>query len=195
MSTGRLGAGDTAIQPTIFDAKADLLTATAADTPARLAVGSNNQVLTADSSTATGLKWATPAAASYTWTSYTPTFTNLTVGNGTLDAKYLRIDNKLMFVRLQLDFGSTTSISGSVWLSLPSGSTSSKFVPTTCWYNDSGTASYTGVAYTSVSDTNIYLGAIKSDSTYTTVANLSSTVPMTWATNDSIRFLITYEEA
>ena len=42
MSTGRLGAGDTAIQPTILDAKADILTATAADTPARLAVGNNS---------------------------------------------------------------------------------------------------------------------------------------------------------
>jgi hypothetical protein len=62
MSTGRLGAGDTAIQPTIFDAKADILTATAADTPARLAVGSNDTVLTADSSTATGLKWAAAAS-------------------------------------------------------------------------------------------------------------------------------------
>jgi hypothetical protein len=61
MSTGRLGAGDTAIQPTIFDAKGDLIVATAADTPARLAVGSANQVLTVDSSTATGLKWAAPA--------------------------------------------------------------------------------------------------------------------------------------
>lgn len=60
MSTGRLGAGDTAIQPTILDAKGDLIVATAADTPARLAVGSNNLVLTADSTQATGLKWAAP---------------------------------------------------------------------------------------------------------------------------------------
>ena len=46
----------------IVDAKGDLLTATADNTPARLAVGSNNTVLTADSSTATGIKWATPSA-------------------------------------------------------------------------------------------------------------------------------------
>ena len=61
MSTGRLGAGDTAIQPTILDAKGDLIVATAADTPARLAVGTNNYVLTADSAEATGMKWAAAA--------------------------------------------------------------------------------------------------------------------------------------
>jgi hypothetical protein len=53
-----------AIQNAIIDAKGDLIVGTAADTPARLAVGSNDQVLTADSSTATGLKWATAASGS-----------------------------------------------------------------------------------------------------------------------------------
>jgi hypothetical protein len=51
-----------AIQNTIVDAKGDLIGATAADTPARLAVGTNGQVLTADSTAATGLKWASSSA-------------------------------------------------------------------------------------------------------------------------------------
>jgi hypothetical protein len=52
-----------AIQNAIVDAKGDLIGATAADTPARLAVGTNGQVLTADSAEATGLKWATVPAS------------------------------------------------------------------------------------------------------------------------------------
>lgn len=50
-----------AIAKTIVDAKGDIIAATAADTVARLAVGTNSYILTADSSTATGLKWAAPA--------------------------------------------------------------------------------------------------------------------------------------
>ena len=51
-----------AIQNAIVDAKGDLISATAADTPARLASsGVNGNVLTVDTTTATGLKWAAPA--------------------------------------------------------------------------------------------------------------------------------------
>jgi len=49
-----------------FTAKGALLSATAASTPGVLTVGSNDQVLTADSSTSTGLKWATPSSGGMT---------------------------------------------------------------------------------------------------------------------------------
>jgi hypothetical protein len=68
MTTGRLPSVEGGIQPTIVDAKGDIIAATAADTPARLAVGANDTVLTADSSTSTGLKWAAPAAAGANFT-------------------------------------------------------------------------------------------------------------------------------
>lgn len=60
-----------AIQNAIVDAKGDLISATAADTPARLAVGTNGQVLTADSTTATGIKWATVSGGGMTLLSTT----------------------------------------------------------------------------------------------------------------------------
>ena len=75
-----------AISKTIVDAKGDIIAATAADTVARLAVGSDGYYLKADSTTATGLVWgavgvnknwtqiattnfATTSASSYTFNS------------------------------------------------------------------------------------------------------------------------------
>jgi hypothetical protein len=54
------------IAKSIVDAKGDIVAASAADTPARLAVGTNGQVLVADSAESTGLKWASPATGALT---------------------------------------------------------------------------------------------------------------------------------
>jgi hypothetical protein len=51
------------IASTIVDAKGDIITATAADTPARLAVGNSGDTLVADSATATGLRYKEDYAA------------------------------------------------------------------------------------------------------------------------------------
>jgi hypothetical protein len=52
-----------AIQNAIVDAKGDLVAASGADTPARLAVGNNGETLVADSSTSTGLAYREDYAA------------------------------------------------------------------------------------------------------------------------------------
>lgn len=57
MTVGRIPSIEGGIQPTIVDAKGDIIAASAADTPARLAVGNNGETLVANSSTTTGLAW------------------------------------------------------------------------------------------------------------------------------------------
>ena len=76
-----------AIQNAIVDAKGDLISATAADTPARLAVGTNGQALLADSTTATGLKWGTPASGGMTLLS-TTTLSGSNTTISTIDQTY-----------------------------------------------------------------------------------------------------------
>jgi len=52
-----------AIPKDLVTTKGDLIAATASATPARLGVGTNGQVLTADSTQSTGMKWAGAGAA------------------------------------------------------------------------------------------------------------------------------------
>ena len=54
------------VQNDIVDVKGDLIVATAADTVGRLAAGTNTYVLTADSTTSSGLIWAAPTTGDIT---------------------------------------------------------------------------------------------------------------------------------
>lgn len=82
MTISRIPSVEGGIQPTLLTAKGDLISATAASTVARLAVGSNDQILVADSTASTGLKWATPSAASFVGASVYKTATQ-TINNAT----------------------------------------------------------------------------------------------------------------
>ena len=87
-----------AIAKTIVDAKGDIIAATAADTVARLAVGANDTVLTADSTAATGLKWATTAGAATDFVLLNAGGTALT-GAATITVSFTAYNNIYVFVK------------------------------------------------------------------------------------------------
>jgi len=121
---------DAATQKATLTTKGDIYAATAASTPARLAVGSNDQVLTADSSTATGLKWAAAAGGSLTLISTTSlTGSSVTLSSIPQTYKMLRVIMKDYYHNqgaastrtLQFTVNSTTGIYGS-WNSFQASS-------------------------------------------------------------------------
>jgi hypothetical protein len=78
-----------AIQNTQLTAKGALISAFSSATPATLTVGSNGQVLTADSTTATGLAWAVPASSGgMTLISTTPLTSGSTITIGSIPGTY-----------------------------------------------------------------------------------------------------------
>jgi hypothetical protein len=71
-----------AVATSSFAAKGDLLAGTGAGTLSNLGVGANNTVLTADSSTATGLKWGTVSSGGMTLLSTTTLSGTSTIVSG-----------------------------------------------------------------------------------------------------------------
>ena len=96
-----------AIAKTIVDAKGDIIAATAADTVARLAVGTNGQVLTADSTAATGLAYTTISAGAYTTiSSASLSSTSVTISSipATYQQLVLVVDNPIATTNNALGF-------------------------------------------------------------------------------------------
>ena len=120
-----------AINPTIVDAKGDIIAATAADTVARLAVGANNTVLTADSATATGLKWAAAAGGgkvlqvvSATNSTYTTNSTSTYADTGlSVSITPSSASSKILVIATQNGGGKFTTTGSTIMVRLVRGST------------------------------------------------------------------------
>jgi hypothetical protein len=174
---------------TAVDAKGDLIVGTGADTFARLAVGTNGHTLVADSVETTGLKWVAPAGG-ITFTDYTPSYTNITIGNGTVVARYGQ-QGKFVFVTWDFIFGSTSSIGSASRVSLPKTAKNTSYIGS-MYGLDSGTLEVIGQV-TLGSSTEMKM-ILPFNGTYGSTQP-TATFPWTWTTNDRITLSMVYEEA
>lgn len=129
------------------------------------------------------------------WTSYTPTFTNFTLGNGTITlAKYAKL-GKIVTVKLFVTLGSTSSVSGRIGISLPVTATSDNTdrAVSICGLIAGG-VSATGFA-TLGSTTRCDLYALVANTTYVTNSNTAFNIPGTWTTGNAFSTVFTYEAA
>ncbi len=133
-------------------------------------------------------------AALQTWT---PTYGNLTVGNGTVVAQWAQI-GRLVAVFFTLTFGSTTAISGNVTLTppvTPATSTANSARGLAIMNDDDGGATGRKIGFARVTTTVIVPHAIDTSGAYAASVNLSSTVPFTWATDDVLMVQALYRSS
>lgn len=137
----------------------------------------------------------------WTWQTFTPTWTNVTVGNAVQNTYYIQI-GKTVFVRLSFVLGSTSSITGAVTSNLP--------VPAATVYGttpnntlgsvfllDNGNSLYQGNAQLDASTTVVKYNTWGGGATYINNGTIAAntTIPFTWGLSDAITGLLIYEAA
>jgi hypothetical protein len=148
---------------TAIDAKGDLIAGTAADTFARLAIGTDGQILTADAAESTGMKWAAPASGGGLTLISTTALSGSTVTMSTISSAYknLRLIIKDVYatvnddiqIRFNSDTGSNYSYSRvrNIGTTLAGGNgVGGTFIPVTAAITTNNTALEKGFADVSI---------------------------------------------
>jgi len=126
------------------------------------------------------------------WTSFTPSWSGLTVGNGTVSAAYSKF-NKILFVRVYFDFGTTSSLTSNLAMTLPASLTQN-----TASQETIGQASISKVgvyptpgSVSVASSTTVQIQTWLSSGTYPSGRNVEPGVPVVFASDTNVSFEFT----
>lgn len=127
------------------------------------------------------------------WRSYTPSLTNITLGNGTITGGYLLM-GKTCFVRIAFVFGSTSAVAAGARIGLPFagislGTSVEQTLAGSCVDISAVTSQLLAGRITSSSSNVIPIH----DELGASFGELSATAPFTWATGDSLNLSGVYE--
>jgi hypothetical protein len=136
-----------------------------------------------------GTNWLPINTKYQTWA---PSYTNLTIGNGTVVARYFQIGKFVDFI-FEFTLGSTSSVGSAPVISLPvAGATTVNSWNGTARFLDSGVTNFMGAL--NISSTGIRPQAVNVSGTYADIqGGITATVPMTWTTGDVLSIGGTYE--
>jgi len=142
----------------------------------------------------TGTSWA--------WQTYTPTFANTTLGNGTVTGKYIRIGKFVQFYA-SFKLGTTSAVSSNVTVTLPVTASATAFDTGSgsvrigiSSFEDNGVTSCEGLTLILAATASATIATpivIGTGSTYAQSSSITSTIPHTWGNLDVIRVSGTYE--
>lgn len=134
----------------------------------------------------------------FVWKTWSPTYTNLTIGNGTTLARYLEMPQGVVLLRWNFTLGSTSAVGTNPTISLPVPAVSTYVAASesvgTVVMLDSGVRRYEGKAYINSSTV---LGLHQSSASLATTAqaSINATAPMTWVATDAFFVTAWYEKA
>lgn len=125
------------------------------------------------------------------YTSYTPTWTNLTVGNATQDWAYSIVGDTVI-VTGGITLGSTSAVGTNPYMTLPvlANTSNIRFMGQAA-LGDAATATYLGLPL-STDSVGVYFFVLLTNGTYGSEGVVTATVPFTWGNGDFIRATIIY---
>ena len=127
---------------------------------------------------------------------WSPSYANITVGNGVVVARYVGEPGQLVVAQWMLTFGSTTTIGSNNTISLPVNASTlfaaEKLNMGSAMMLEDGTDRHQGIVERE-SSTTCQVRTLDAGSAVLKSGNLTASVPFTWGEFDSLSFEITYE--
>ena len=133
----------------------------------------------------------------FQWEDWSPAYTNLTIGNGTVISRFINI-GKLVVCHFTFTLGSTSAVGTTPKVSLPVVAASvyvanRNYVGELVLDDITGSDFHGPIRLASTSEATLLV--YDSSGTYLGRAGITATVPFTWATGDIISFTMVYEGA
>ena len=120
--------------------------------------------------------------------SFTPSFSTLTIGNGTRTGTYMVV-NKILYFEVTVTFGSTTTMGTSPDLTLPFAIVGftifNPILNTTLLFDNSATGFVFG-SLLAITSTTVRVVSNTASGSYVGIQDVAALLPFTWAVNDRV---------